>query len=134
VNAALAGVIQIAGGVCLAPLLPGLVQTLKARLQGRRGSSPLQPYRELLRLWGKTGVDPAGTSFVYRWAPCLCAAATLLVLPLLPIAGASPDWPLGNDALVVVGLLALARFAITASAWDTASGFALMGAARGYGC
>jgi formate hydrogenlyase subunit 4 len=130
VNAALAGVIQIAGGVCLAPLLPGLVQTLKARLQGRRGSSPLQPYRELLRLWGKTGVDPAGTSFVYRWAPCLCAAATLLVLPLLPIAGASPDWPLGNDALVVVGLLALARFAITASAWDTASGFALMGAAR----
>jgi formate hydrogenlyase subunit 4 len=130
VNAALAGVVQIAGGMCLAPLLPGLVQALKARLQGRRGPSPLQPYRELFRLWGKTGVDPAGASSVYRWAPCVCAAATLLVLPLLPIAGASPDWPLGNDALVVVGMLALARFAITASAWDTGSGFALMGAAR----
>jgi len=130
VTAALAGAIQIAGGVCLAPLLPGLVQTLKARLQGRRGPSPLQPYRELRRLWGKTGVDPAGASLVYRWAPCVCAAAMLLVLPLLPIAGASPDWPVGNDALVLVGMLALARFAIAAAAWDTGSGFALMGAAR----
>jgi formate hydrogenlyase subunit 4 len=130
VSAALAGVVQIAGGVCLAPLLPGMVQAFKARLQGRRGPSPLQPYRELFRLWGKTGVDPAGVSPVYRWAPCVCAAAMLVVLPLLPIAGASPGWPLGSDALVVVGMLALARFAITASAWDTASGFALMGAAR----
>jgi len=130
VNAALAGAVQIAGGIGLAPLLPGLVQTLKARLQGRRGPSPLQPYRDLRRLWGKSGVDPAGASFVYRWAPCVCAAAMLLVLPLLPIAGASPDWPVGNDALVVVGMLALARFAIAAAAWDTGSGFALMGAAR----
>ena len=50
---AIAGALQIVGGMCLAPLLPGLVQTLKARLQGRRGPSPLQPYRELRRLWGK---------------------------------------------------------------------------------
>ncbi len=127
---AIAGVLQIAGGICLAPLLPGLVQTLKARLQGRRGASPLQPYRELRRLWGKTGVEPAGTTAVYRWAPCVCAAALLVALPLLPIAGTSPDWPLGNDALVLVGLLALARFALAAAAWDTGSGFALMGAAR----
>jgi formate hydrogenlyase subunit 4 len=130
VTTAIAGVLQIAGGICLAPLLPGLVQTLKARLQGRRGASPLQPYRELRRLWGKTGVEPAGTTAVYRWAPCVCAAALLVALPLLPIAGTSPDWPLGNDALVLVGLLALARFALAAAAWDTGSGFALMGAAR----
>jgi formate hydrogenlyase subunit 4 len=31
---------------------------------------------------------------------------------------------------VLVGLLALARFAVAAAAWDTGSGFALMGAAR----
>jgi formate hydrogenlyase subunit 4 len=130
VTAAIAGAIQIAGGICFAPLLPGLVQTLKARLQGRRGPSPLQPYRELRRLWGKTGVEPAGASAIYRWAPCVSAAALLVALPLLPIAGVSPAWPLGNDALVLVGLLALTRFALAVAAWDTGSGFALMGAAR----
>ncbi len=59
---ALAGAIQILGGLALAPLLPGTIQALKARLQGRRGPSPLQPYRELRRLWGKTLVDPQPTT------------------------------------------------------------------------
>ncbi len=36
---ALAGAIQIIGGLALAPLLPGTIQSLKARLQGRRGPS-----------------------------------------------------------------------------------------------
>ena len=39
-------------------------------------------------------------------------------------------WASAHDAFVLVGLLALARFAIAAAAWDTGSGFALMGAAR----
>ncbi len=127
---ALAGAIQIAGGLALAPLLPGTVQALKARLQGRRGPSPLQPYRELRRLWGKTLADPQPTTIVYRLAPCVVAAATALTLFLVPIAGLSPDWPLGNDAVVLVGLLALARFALAAASWDTGSGFALMGSSR----
>jgi formate hydrogenlyase subunit 4 len=127
---ALAGAIQILGGLALAPLLPGTIQALKARLQGRRGPSPLQPYRELRRLWGKTLVDPQPTTVVYRLAPCLVAAAMILALFLVPIAGLSPGWPLGNDAIVLVGLLALARFALAAASWDTGSGFALMGSSR----
>jgi formate hydrogenlyase subunit 4 len=38
---AVAAAVQILGGVLLAPLLPGTIQSLKARLQGRRGPSPL---------------------------------------------------------------------------------------------
>ena len=127
---ALAGAIQILGGLALAPLLPGTIQALKARLQGRRGPSPLQPYRELRRLWGKTLADPQPTTVVYRLAPCVVAAATILALFLVPIAGTSPDWPLGNDAIALLGLLALARFALAAASWDTGSGFALMGSSR----
>lgn len=48
-----AGVVQVGGGIALAPLVPGLTQALKAYLQGRRGPTPLQPYRELRRLWGR---------------------------------------------------------------------------------
>jgi formate hydrogenlyase subunit 4 len=52
------------------------------------------------------------------------------VLLLLPIGGHGPEWGLGHDALVLVGLLALARFGVTLAAWDTAGAFGLMGAAR----
>ncbi|HEX8754071.1 MAG TPA: NADH-quinone oxidoreductase subunit H, partial [Solirubrobacterales bacterium] len=92
--------------------------------------SPLQPYRELRRLWGKSAADPQPSTLVYRLAPCLVAAATALALLLVPIAGEAPDWSLGNDAIVLVGLLALARFALATSSWDTGSGFALMGSSR----
>ncbi len=125
-----AAAIQVLGGVALAPLLPGTIQSAKARLQGRRGPSPLQPYRDLRKLWGKSVADPQPTTFVYRVAPCLVAAATALALLLLPIAGVAPDWGLGDYALVLVGLLALGRFALAASSWDSGSGFALMGSSR----
>ncbi len=117
-------------GIVLAPLLPGAIQTCKARLQGRRGTSALQPYRVLRRLWGKSGVDPEGTGVVYRVAPALIAACLALALVIVPLAGRSGGAPLGRDALALVGLLALARFAGAAAAWDTGNGFALMGAAR----
>ncbi len=67
---------------------------------------------------------------MYRLAPCVVAAATGLVLLLIPIGGIAPDWGLGDDALVLVGLFALGRFALAAASWDTGSGFALMGASR----
>jgi formate hydrogenlyase subunit 4 len=121
---------QVGGGLLLAPLLAGSVQSLKARLQGRRGSSPIQPYRELRRLWAKSGVAPATASPLYRLAPPTVAGALFLGLLVVPVAGRSPDWGVGHDALVLIGLFALARFAIALAAWDTGSGFALMGASR----
>jgi formate hydrogenlyase subunit 4 len=124
-----AALVQIAG-VALAPLLPGSIQTLKARLQGRRGPSVLQPYRRLWRLWHKSAVDPEGAGVIYRLAPPLVAACQLAALAIVPVAGRSGNFGLGNDALVLVGLLALARFAVAAAAWDTGNGFALMAWAR----
>lgn len=126
---AAAGAVQLAG-IGLAPLAVGGVQQLKARAQGRRGASPLQPYRELRRLWSRSGVRPEPSTAVYDLAVPLAAAATLLALLLLPIASTAPDWRLGNDALVLFGLLAIGRFALAAAAWDTGSGFEIQGAAR----
>lgn len=124
-----AGAVQVAA-IALAPLLPGTIATLKARLQGRCGSSPLQPYRTLRRLWGKSAIDPLATTAAYRIAPALVAACLVLAIALVPVGGHAPDWGLGHDALVLVGVLAIARFALAAAAWDSGSGFALMGAAR----
>lgn len=114
----------------MAPLVPGTIQTLKARLQGRRGASCLQTYRVLRRLWHKSTVDPEGAGFLYRVAPAVAAGSMLLAFALVPVGGHSGAWGLGNDALVFVALLALARFAVASAAWDPGNGFALMGAAR----
>jgi formate hydrogenlyase subunit 4 len=125
-----AGLAQLAGAVAVAPLAAGSVQHLKGRLQGRPGPSPMQPYRELRRLWRKTGVAPETAGALYSAAPAMVVAALIVSAVIVPIGGHAPDWGVGNDAVVVVGLLALGRFAVTVAAWDTGSGFALMGAGR----
>ena len=127
---AAAGAVQLVGGLVLAPLLPGLVQHWKARLQGRRGPSPLQPYRELRRLWGKSTVSVEGTTLVYRLAPAVAAAGVGAAVLLVPVAERAPSLGVGHDALALLGLLALARFALAAAAWDVSNGFSLMGASR----
>ena len=127
---AAAGAVQVVGGLLLAPLLPGLVQHWKARLQGRRGPTPLQPYRELRRLWGKSAVGIEETTFVYRLAPAVVAASAVVAVLLVPVARQAPNWGVGHDALALAAVLALSRFAVAAASWDVANGFALMGASR----
>ena len=122
--------VQLVGGLLLAPLLPGLVQHWKARLQGRRGPSPVQPYRELRRLWGKSVVSVDGAGFVYRTAPAVAAAALATAVLLVPVSADAPGLGVGRDAFALFGLLALARFVAAAACWDVANGFALMGASR----
>jgi formate hydrogenlyase subunit 4 len=107
-----------------------LVQSGKARLQGRRGADPVQPYRELRRLWAKSTVSVEGATVVYRWAPAVAAASIAAAVLLVPAASVAPSWGVGHDAFVLAGLLALARFALAAAAWDVGNGFSLMGASR----
>jgi formate hydrogenlyase subunit 4 len=129
VGFAAAGV-QVIGGLLLAPLLPGLIQRWKARLQGRRGASVWQPYRELRRLWTKSTVRVDGSTAVYRVAPALIAASLAIAVLMVPVSAAAPDLGVGHDALALLGVLALARFTAAAAAWDTSNGFSLMGASR----
>jgi formate hydrogenlyase subunit 4 len=126
---AVAGAVQL-GGLALAPLLPGLIQHWKARLQGRRGPTPLQPYRELRRLWRKSGVAVEGASAVYNVAPAVVAASVAAAVLLVPTAAHAPNWGVGHDALALAGLLALGRFAVAAASWDVGNGFSLVGASR----
>ena len=127
---AAAGAAAIAGGLALAPALPGLVQHWKARLQGRRGPTPLQPFRELRRLWGKSTVDVIGAGVVYRIAPAVAAGSLATAVLLVPVSEAGPGLGVGHDVLALAGLLALSRFALAIASWDVANSFSLMGASR----
>ena len=122
--------LQLILAVILAPLLPGFIQTAVARLQGRRGPDPLQPYRDLRRLWGRSRISPLPRSAIYELTPVAVSALALITLALLPAPGAEGLPGLGDDAIVLIGLAAAGRMLIALSAWDTGNGFALMGAAR----
>ena len=130
IETVVAGAVQVIGGVVVAPFLVGLTQLLKARLQGRRGPSPIQPYRELRRLWGKSGVDVVGTTVIYRLVPVVVVAAIGAAVLLVPAAVGAPGFGVGHDALTLAGLLVLARIAICVAAWDLSNGFSLQGASR----
>lgn len=67
---------------------------------------------------------------MYRLAPAVAASGAAAAVLVLPVAAAAPRLGLGHDALALIGLLALGRFALAVACWDTANGFSLMGASR----
>jgi len=75
-------------------------------------------------------VDPEGAGPVYRLAPVVVAAALVGGVLVVPVAQVVPNLGPGHDALALLGLLALAHFAITCASWDVSNGFSLMGASR----
>ena len=55
--------------LAVAPLVSGLIKTLKARLQTRRGPGVLQPYRDLYKLLRKGMVIPETASWIFTATP-----------------------------------------------------------------
>ena len=118
--------------VVCAPLVTGFVQKLKARLQCRQGASVWQPYRDLAKLARKGTVESDSASPIFRAVPALVLAATLCAAALVPVviaASGADRIPLG-DAILLVSLLALARFLTAIGALDAGGAFGGMGASR----
>jgi formate hydrogenlyase subunit 4 len=129
-NAIVDIIMRLAGWLILAPLLPGIINKVKAWVAGRRGPPVFQLYYDLARLWKKDVVmsQLASPGFIIgpavAWVAVLCAA---LLLPLGP-GGAILSFK--GDVLLLIYLLALARFATAWAALETGSAFEGMGAAR----
>src|SRR5512146_2208648 len=118
--------------VLLGPLVTGFVQKLKARLQCRRGASAWQPYRDLSKLLRKGTVQSNTASPFFRAVPVLVLAATVTAAAMVPVLWA-PEGPAAlplGDAILLVALLALARFLLAVGALDAGGAFGGMGASR----
>jgi formate hydrogenlyase subunit 4 len=114
----------------LAPLLPGIINKVKAWVAGRRGPPVLQLYYDLARLWRKGVVlEHARLAGLHRrpGVAWVALAGAALLLPLGP-AGAALSFR--GDVLLLIYLLALARFCTAWAALETGSAFEGMGAAR----
>ncbi len=116
--------------VLLGPVVTGTIQKVKARLQCRQGAHLLQPYRDLAKLARKGSVQADTASGLFHSIPVLVLAATVAAGALVPVLRVgSPVVPLG-DALLLLGLLALARFLTAVGALDAGGAFGGMGASR----
>jgi formate hydrogenlyase subunit 4 len=116
--------------VAVAPALTGLVRWMKSRLLGRRGASPLQPYRDLGRLLRKEVALAENASWVYRVAPYISFTALWLGASLVPtVARGLPLGPTA-DLIALVALIAAARFFIALAGLDVGTAFGGIGSSR----
>ncbi len=122
--------VRLLAFLLVAPLLPGIVQRVRARVAGRRGPPLLQPLHDLGRLARKGVVVSTTASPGLVAGPAVAWVAVLgaaLLVPMGPL-GACLSFP--GDVIVFVYLLALARFATAWAALESGSAFGGMGAAR----
>jgi len=114
----------------LAPLMVGVINRAKAFVAGRRGPPILQPYWDVAKLLRRGAVYGEITTPLVRLGPVLNLATLLTALLLMPFGGSGAAVSFPGDLIVLVGLLALGRFATVLAALDTGSSFEGMGASR----
>ncbi len=126
----LRGLLQPLLLLLLAPLLPGVVNRVKAALAGRQGPPLWQLYADLGKLLRKGAVYSVTTSWVFRAGPMAGLASAAAAALLLPVGAFPAPVSFSGDFLLFAGLLALGRFLTALAALDTGSAFEGMGAAR----
>jgi formate hydrogenlyase subunit 4 len=122
--------IQMVIVLAAAPLLTGLIRWIKARLQGRRGPSPLQPYRNLRRLLIKQVVLAHNASWLFRLTPYAAFTVIWLAAGLVPTFTTALALAPVADLIALVALLASARFFTALAAMDVGTSFGGLGASR----
>lgn len=124
------GVLQISALVLAAPLLNGLIKSVKARMQLRRGPSLFQAYRDLAKWLSRAEQVADSTSFMHWLAPVVVMTAILTAALLVPVFGDRTPLTSAGDLIVLVSLLALARAFLTLGGMDSGSAFGEMGSSR----
>lgn len=114
-----------------APLVSGVISTVEARIQGRRGPHILQPYFDLSKLFAKESLVPSGTGPFFVVAPFLSIACYLTVPMLIPVLTTYP-LPLGTMGDILGGsfILALGSFVGAVAAAETGDPYAQLGSSR----
>jgi formate hydrogenlyase subunit 4 len=124
------GTLQALVIAAVAPLIVGATRTLKARLVGRRGPAPWQPYADLRKLFAKEVVVSDTASWVFRATPFVLFAVMLVAAAVVPVLVARPAPAFAGNLILVMYLFLLGTFFLTLAGLDTGSAFGGMGASR----
>ena len=126
----LASIIHVALALLLVPLLPGVINRVKAWFAGRRGPPLVQAYYDLWKLLHKGAVYSKTTTWLFVAGPIVGLACVTTVLLIVPLGGVPGLLAFSGDFLFAAYLLGLMRFFTIVAALDTGSSFEGMGASR----
>ena len=129
-GAAALAALHAGGMLAAAPLLKAVIKRMKARLQNRRGPPLRQGYYDLAKLFRKEPVRSESASWIYVAGPRVYFAAVVAATTLVPVLVAAAPLEAAGGIILLVGTLALGRFALATAALDTGSPFGGMGASR----
>lgn len=127
------GLLAVAQGLLLigiAPLIQGMVNKVKAGLQGRIGPPILQPYYDLRKFWKKDQVVSNHASWLFLITPYLVFAATVIACGMVPVVMTQTLLTMAGGLFVLIYLFGLTRFFTALSGIDTGSSFGAMGSSR----
>lgn len=116
--------------ILIAPGVVGYVRLMKARLQGRRGATVIQPYRELRKTFRKGMVIAESASWIFHVAPCAIVGATTAAAVLAPVVLTAQPADLMGDLFVLAALLMLGTFFLALGGLDPGTAFGGMGSSR----
>ncbi len=111
--------------------LKGADRRLAARLQGRVGPPLAQPVFDLVKLGFKRMMAPnEACEPVFFGAPLIGAAAMLIAVMLVPIAGVYAPAPVTGDLIVLIYLLAIPGVALMIAGSASGSPYGAIGFSR----
>jgi formate hydrogenlyase subunit 4 len=122
--------IQLALVPVLSPLFIGIIRKIKARFQNRVGASIFQPYNDLWKLFHKDEVISKDASWIFRFAPYIIFAVTIVVGASIPLFATVFSGNLLGDLLTIVYLLALSTFFLALAGIDVGGAFGGFGSSR----
>ena len=118
------------GALVLSPLLPGIINKVKAFFAGRKGPRVLQTYYDIFKLLKKESIKSSTSGGLVRLGPVLSLAALIMALLLLPNAMMLSPFSFNGDVILFLYLLGFGRMMTVLGALDTGSSFEGMGASR----
>jgi formate hydrogenlyase subunit 4 len=116
--------------LALAPLVQGVIKTMRARLSGRPGPRIWQCYHDLRKLWSKEAIVAENTSAIVLMAPGVVLGVAVIFAGVVPQIFGSSQFSDLVDVIALIFMLALGRFFTVLAGLDTRSGFAGMAASR----
>ncbi len=122
--------IQAVTVLALAPFATGLVRWCKARLQGRKGASPLLPYVSYATLLKKEMVISPVASWVFHVAPFVVLASSVFATLALPLVASDGAFAGLGNFILIASTLSLGSVFLVLGGLDPGSAFGGMGSSR----
>lgn len=127
---ALLTIFQMLFIMAIAPLLTGIIKKTKAFFQNRQGPGIFQPYYDLYKYMQKESVVSEHASWIFTVTPYIYFGAMLLIALLVPAVSSTGAFSFSGDIILIIYLLALARFFLALAGLDAGSAFGGMASSR----